>query len=142
LVRPEHDQRRFACPSAGRDTESALYGLTGALESGALDQGGELGGEILDERLDAGHRSAPWHTAIELDYANEESFYCRSKVAAGGERLEIPAAAANVRIAIASTRNFMRSLHFSGRRPEAHALARWTSVRSVTRHPTPDRAEA
>jgi predicted ATPase len=40
-----------------------------------------------------------WHTAIELYYANEESFYCRSKIGPSGERLEVPQAAADVRLA-------------------------------------------
>jgi predicted ATPase len=40
-----------------------------------------------------------WHTAIELDYANEESFYCRSKIGPSGERLEVPQAAADLRLA-------------------------------------------
>ncbi len=40
-----------------------------------------------------------WHTAIELDYANEESFYCRSKIGSSGDRLEIPEVAAKLRVA-------------------------------------------
>lgn len=40
-----------------------------------------------------------WSTALEFDYANEESFYCRSMVGADGERQDIPQAAANVRLA-------------------------------------------
>ena len=40
-----------------------------------------------------------WHTAIELDYANEESFYCRSKTGPSGERLEISEAAARLPVA-------------------------------------------
>jgi ABC-type branched-subunit amino acid transport system ATPase component len=41
----------------------------------------------------------PWSTSLEFDYANEESFYCRSRVGPSGSRLEIPAAAAQVRLA-------------------------------------------
>ena len=52
--------------------------------------------EIEVDGVDAG---VPWHTAIELDYANEESFYCRSKVGSDGERLEMPQSAARVRLA-------------------------------------------
>lgn len=52
--------------------------------------------EIEVDGIDGGKS---WHTAIELDYANEESFYCRSKLGAGGERLEIAAAAAGARLA-------------------------------------------
>lgn len=54
---------------------------------------------LIDVEVDGVDEGRTWHTAIELDYANEESFYCRSKVADQGERLEIPAAAARVRLA-------------------------------------------
>jgi hypothetical protein len=37
--------------------------------------------------------------ALEFDYANEESFYCRSRVGPHGTRLEVPAVAADVRLA-------------------------------------------
>lgn len=40
-----------------------------------------------------------WSTSLEFDYANEESFYCRSRVGPDGSRLEIPAAAAETRLA-------------------------------------------
>ncbi|MBI2060112.1 MAG: AAA family ATPase [Nitrospirae bacterium] len=40
-----------------------------------------------------------WTTSFEFDYANEESFYCRSKLGPGGSRLEISEAAANVVLA-------------------------------------------
>jgi hypothetical protein len=52
--------------------------------------------EIEVTGIDQGRQ---WHTAIELDYANEESFYCRSKTGPSGERLEIPEAAAALRVA-------------------------------------------
>lgn len=52
--------------------------------------------ELEVDGIDAG---TPWHTAIELDYANEESFYCRSMLSTGGERLDVPSAAAQVRLA-------------------------------------------
>ena len=40
-----------------------------------------------------------WKAVMEFDYANEESFYCRSPVGAGGSRPEIPPAAAAQRLA-------------------------------------------
>ncbi len=52
--------------------------------------------EIEVDGIDGG---STWHTAIELDYANEESFYCRSKLGPHGERLEVPTSAAQVRLA-------------------------------------------
>jgi ABC-type arginine transport system ATPase subunit len=54
---------------------------------------------LVDIEVDGIDDGKLWHTAIELDYANEESFYCRSKVGPDGARLEIPTAAANVRLA-------------------------------------------
>jgi energy-coupling factor transporter ATP-binding protein EcfA2 len=41
----------------------------------------------------------PWTTRLEFDYANEESFYCRSCVDRDGQRLVVPEAAARVRLA-------------------------------------------
>lgn len=52
--------------------------------------------DVEVEGVDAGRI---WRAAVEMDYANEESFYCRAKVGADGARLEIPAAAAAVRLA-------------------------------------------
>jgi len=52
--------------------------------------------EIDVEGIDQG---APWRTSLEFDYANEESFYCRSRVGPNGIRLEVPQAAAEVRLA-------------------------------------------
>jgi ABC-type arginine transport system ATPase subunit len=40
-----------------------------------------------------------WTTRLEFDYANEESFYCRSCVGSDGNRLVVPEAAARVRLA-------------------------------------------
>ena len=54
---------------------------------------------MVDIEVDGMDGGKTWHTAIELDYANEESLYCRSKVGPGGERLEVPASAAGVRLA-------------------------------------------
>lgn len=52
--------------------------------------------EIDVEGVDEGKT---WSTSLEFDYANEESFYCRSRVGPAGTRLEMPAAAAEVRLA-------------------------------------------
>lgn len=40
-----------------------------------------------------------WRSSLEFDYANEESFYCRSRLGPDGNRLEVPAAAAAVKLA-------------------------------------------
>jgi hypothetical protein len=52
--------------------------------------------EIDVEGVDAGQT---WTTGLEFDYANEESFYCRSRLGDDGQRLEVPVAAAEVRLA-------------------------------------------
>ncbi len=52
--------------------------------------------EIDVEGVDAGQA---WITGLEFDYANEESFYCRSRLDDDGRRLDVPAAAAEVRLA-------------------------------------------
>ncbi len=52
--------------------------------------------EIDVEGVDAGQT---WSTGLEFDYANEESFYCRSRLGDDGQRLEVPVAAAEVRLA-------------------------------------------
>ncbi len=52
--------------------------------------------EIDVEGVDEGKA---WTASFEFDYANEESFYCRSRVAGDGKRLEVPAAAAGVHLA-------------------------------------------
>jgi energy-coupling factor transporter ATP-binding protein EcfA2 len=52
--------------------------------------------DVEVEGMDAGK---VWRAAVEMDYANEESFYCRSKIGPDGIRMEIPAAAAGVRLA-------------------------------------------
>lgn len=70
------------------------------VREGVRDNGKTRTKNVLVEiEVDGIDQGKAWHTAIELDYANEESFYCRSKVSAGGERLEIAAAAAGVRFA-------------------------------------------
>lgn len=53
--------------------------------------------EVLVEGVSDGKN---WQCGLEFDYANEESFYCRSLVVPGGTgRMEVPAAAAQLRIA-------------------------------------------
>lgn len=52
--------------------------------------------EIEVDGIDGGRL---WNASLEFDYANEESFYCRSKLGPDGTRLEVPAAAAAVRLA-------------------------------------------
>jgi energy-coupling factor transporter ATP-binding protein EcfA2 len=54
---------------------------------------------LVDIEVDGIDGGELWRTAIELDYANEESFYCRSKLGPSGERLTVPAHAARVRLA-------------------------------------------
>jgi ABC-type taurine transport system ATPase subunit len=52
--------------------------------------------EIAVEGVDGGSR---WNTSLEFDYANEESFYCRSQLGPDDRRLELPVDAAEVRLA-------------------------------------------
>ena len=52
--------------------------------------------EIAVEGLDNGQS---WCADLEFDYANEESFYCRSRLSAAGARKEVPPAAAELRLA-------------------------------------------
>lgn len=52
--------------------------------------------EIAVEGIDNGQS---WLADLEFDYANEESFYCRSRLAADGTRKEVPASAADLRLA-------------------------------------------
>lgn len=52
--------------------------------------------EIDVDGIDAGQA---WTTGLEFDYANEESFYCRARLSNDGQRLEVPVAAAEVRLA-------------------------------------------
>lgn len=52
--------------------------------------------EVDVEGIDGGK---VWSTKLEFDYANEESFYCRSRAGHDGARLEVPTEAAAVRLA-------------------------------------------
>ena len=48
---------------------------------------------LIEIDVEGIHNGQPWRSSIELDYANEESFYCRSRLGADGKRLEVPIAA-------------------------------------------------
>ncbi len=52
--------------------------------------------EIDVEGVDNGRL---WTTSLEFDYANEETFYCRSRIGQDGVRLQVPSEAAGVRLA-------------------------------------------
>jgi energy-coupling factor transporter ATP-binding protein EcfA2 len=52
--------------------------------------------EIAVEGVDQGKT---WTCALEFDYANEESFYCRPPRSADGQRLEVPSHLAELRLA-------------------------------------------
>ncbi|HAZ59962.1 MAG TPA: AAA family ATPase [Gammaproteobacteria bacterium] len=52
--------------------------------------------EIAVEGVDHGQL---WIADLEFDYANEESFYCRSRLSGDGSRKEVPKAAADLRLA-------------------------------------------
>ena len=54
---------------------------------------------LIEVDVEGIHEGQPWKTSLEFDYANEESFYCRSRLGPDGTRLEVPAAAAEVRLA-------------------------------------------
>lgn len=52
--------------------------------------------EVDVEGIDHGET---WRSSLEFDYANEESFYCRSRLGDDGARLQVPAPAAAVKLA-------------------------------------------
>lgn len=52
--------------------------------------------ELAVEGVDGGRI---WKAALEFDYANEESFYCRSRLGPDGNRLEVPRDAADLQLA-------------------------------------------
>jgi ABC-type branched-subunit amino acid transport system ATPase component len=54
---------------------------------------------LIDIEVEGTAKGEPWKTSMEFDYANEESFYCRSKVGEEGARVAVPAAAAGVKLA-------------------------------------------
>ena len=54
---------------------------------------------LIDIDVEGVDRGEIWTTSFEFDYANEESFYCRSRLGDNQKRLEVPAAASEVRLA-------------------------------------------
>lgn len=52
--------------------------------------------EIIVEGVDAGEN---WAAALEFDYANKESFYCRSKISEDGKRRAVPFHASELKVA-------------------------------------------
>ena len=54
---------------------------------------------LIDIDVEGVDRGKLWTTSFEFDYANEESFYCRSRLGENQKRLEITTAAAKVRLA-------------------------------------------
>lgn len=60
-----------------------------------------------------------WSAALEFDYANEESFYCRSPVGGDGNRRDVPAAAGKLRLAYLPP---MSGLHAIERRLDDGAI--------------------
>jgi energy-coupling factor transporter ATP-binding protein EcfA2 len=52
--------------------------------------------EIIVEGVDAGEN---WAAALEFDYANKESFYCRSKISEDGKRRAVPVHASDLKVA-------------------------------------------
>lgn len=54
---------------------------------------------LIDIEVDGQSTRGAWSTALEFDYANEESLYCRSKAGADGIRPPVPDAAARTTLA-------------------------------------------
>ncbi|HTR97406.1 MAG TPA: AAA family ATPase [Candidatus Acidoferrales bacterium] len=54
---------------------------------------------LIQVDVDGVDQAKAWSSRLEFDYANEESFYCRSRVGPDGNRFEVPSAAAGVRLA-------------------------------------------
>ena len=54
---------------------------------------------LIDIEVEGTANGATWQTCMEFNYANEESFYCRSRVGADGARSALPDAAARVKLA-------------------------------------------
>jgi ABC-type taurine transport system ATPase subunit len=70
------------------------------VREGYKDDGKQKTRNVLIEiDVEGVNEGKTWATSFEFDYANEESFYCRSRVGPAGTRLEVPAAAAEVRLA-------------------------------------------
>ncbi len=54
---------------------------------------------LIDIDVEGMNEGKMWRLALELDYANEEAFYCRPKVDEQGGRMEIPPAARSIQVA-------------------------------------------
>lgn len=54
---------------------------------------------LIEIDVEGVHAGSVWSTRLEFDYANEESFYCRSRVGEDGNRLEVPTVAAESKLA-------------------------------------------
>lgn len=54
---------------------------------------------LIEIAVDGVDNGTVWRADLEFDYANEESFYCRSRLDTDGTRLEVPATAAAVKLA-------------------------------------------
>ena len=70
------------------------------VREGYRDQGKQKTRNVLIEiDVEGVDHGEAWKTNLEFDYANEESFYCRSRAGDDGTRQEVPAAAASIRLA-------------------------------------------
>lgn len=54
---------------------------------------------LIEIEVEGVAQGQPWVAAMEFDYANEESFYCRSRLGSDQVRRVVPAAAGEVRLA-------------------------------------------
>jgi len=54
---------------------------------------------LINIDVEGVERGERWTTSFEFDYANEESFYCRACLGENNKRLQVPAAAIEVRLA-------------------------------------------
>jgi hypothetical protein len=62
-------------------------------------QGGGTDKIYMEIEVEGVSEGKQWRCALEFYYANEESFYCRSKARPEGGRMEVPAAAAELQLA-------------------------------------------
>ncbi|MBI4601538.1 MAG: AAA family ATPase [Planctomycetes bacterium] len=62
-------------------------------------QGGGTDKVYMEIEVEGVSAGKPWRSALELYYANEESFYCRSKSRPEGGRMEVPGEATELRLA-------------------------------------------
>lgn len=54
---------------------------------------------LIEIDVEGIHEGKTWTASLDFDYANEESFYCRSRLGLSGTRLDVPTTAADVRLA-------------------------------------------